>query len=238
MFARLEHYDGVREPPQPCELRGRLSQDAPSARLSRTPNRIEHITMMVAHPREVGAWLAWCCMQGECGAVRSCAGCVGACFKVDPGRAIMAKKALLIGINYVDSPYKLKGCHNDVGALRDLAIARFAHYAADSLKSVITEKFGFPAANVKILRDSGKPGEEMPTKANIMAAVSWLAEGAKPGDRLMMHFSGHGGQVKDEDGDEEDGYDGTSSFISLGFCLIGHSRGPDPLRLDHQWLPH
>lgn len=31
----------------------------------------------------------------------------------------MAKKALLIGINYVDSPYKLKGCHNDVGALRD-----------------------------------------------------------------------------------------------------------------------
>lgn len=136
----------------------------------------------------------------------------------------MAKKALLIGINYVDSPYKLKGCHNDVGALRDLAIARFAHYAADSLKSVITEKFGFPAANVKILRDSGKPGEEMPTKANIMAAVSWLAEGAKPGDRLMMHFSGHGGQVKDEDGDEEDGYDGTSStisFFSLSVTLEG-----------------
>lgn len=104
------------------------------------------------------------------------------------------------------------------------------------MKSVITEKFGFAAANIKVLRDSGKPGEDMPTKANIMAAVSWLAEGAKPGDHLMMHYSGHGGQVKDEDGDEEDGYDGADE--SLTPFSLSTARGPDPLRLDHQRLHH
>lgn len=32
---------------------------------------------------------------------------------------------------------------------------------------------------------------------------------AKPGDKLVFFFSGHGGQAEDEDGDEEDGMDET-----------------------------
>ena len=39
--------------------------------------------------------------------------------------------------------------------------------------------------------------------------MQWLVEGARPGDALFFHFSGHGGQIVDTHGDEEDGMDET-----------------------------
>lgn len=69
--------------------------------------------------------------------------------------------------------------------------------------------FGYPESSIKVMRDSGKPGEDVPTLANIKAAIGWLVAGAKAGDRLVLHYSGHGGQVADVTGDEADGYDGT-----------------------------
>ena len=63
-----------------------------------------------------------------------------------------------------------------------------------------------------------------------MEAMRWLVRDAKPNDSLFFHctlishlcvhyviytysVSGHGGQTKDHDGDEEDGYDeGMCSF--------------------------
>lgn len=39
--------------------------------------------------------------------------------------------------------------------------------------------------------------------------MSWLVQGAQPNDALFFHYSGHGGQAKDLDGDEDDGYDET-----------------------------
>jgi len=33
--------------------------------------------------------------------------------------------------------------------------------------------------------------------------------GAQPGDALLLHYSGHGGQQKNTQGTELDGYDGT-----------------------------
>ena len=67
-----------------------------------------------------------------------------------------------------------------------------------------------------------------PTRANILDAMHWLVKGAQPHDSLFFHCeyciyiytndirplmaprcldSGHGGQVKDTNGDEVDGYD-------------------------------
>jgi hypothetical protein len=40
-------------------------------------------------------------------------------------------------------------------------------------------------------------------------AFSQFSAGAKPGDILFFHFSGHGGKVRDTSGDENDGYDET-----------------------------
>jgi hypothetical protein len=37
--------------------------------------------------------------------------------------------------------------------------------------------------------------------------MKWLVKDAKMNDSLAFHYSGHGGQVVDKDGDEDDGYD-------------------------------
>jgi len=47
----------------------------------------------------------------------------------------------------------------------------------------------------------------MPTRDNILRGMQWLVTGARPNDSLFFHYSGHGGQIKDTDGDEFDGYD-------------------------------
>ena len=40
-----------------------------------------------------------------------------------------------------------------------------------------------------------------------MRALRWLVDGAAAGDSLVFHFSGHGVQKLDNNGDEADGYD-------------------------------
>jgi len=100
----------------------------------------------------------------------------------------MARKALLVGINrYPDPRHHLRGCVND--ALQTSA-ALEAHY-------------GFAGRDaIRLLTDDRATGDA------IRRRLRWLVEGAAPGDVLVFHFSGHGSQVRDRDGDElEDGLD-------------------------------
>ena len=99
----------------------------------------------------------------------------------------MAKKALLVGINrYPDPANELKGCINDVLLVRE-TLER--HYG-------FTEPGG-----VRVLTDARA------TTAAILDGLAWVAEGATPGDSLVFHYSGHGSQVPDRNGDERDGLD-------------------------------
>ncbi len=98
----------------------------------------------------------------------------------------MAKKAVLVGINDYKGVSDLRGCINDV---KDM------HFALKSL-------FGFETKNVRLLTD------QRATKANIIERLKWLTAGAKTGDFLVFHFSGHGSQIRDRDGDDlSDGLD-------------------------------
>ena len=45
------------------------------------------------------------------------------------------------------------------------------------------------------------------TKAGIVKAIKHLTRQSRPGDRVWLHFSGHGQQVEDSNGDENDGLD-------------------------------
>jgi hypothetical protein len=47
----------------------------------------------------------------------------------------------------------------------------------------------------------------VPNKDNLRLAMRWLVEGCTSGDSLVFHFSGHGMQKLDSNGDEVDGYD-------------------------------
>ena len=95
----------------------------------------------------------------------------------------MAKRALIVGINYPGTNHELRGCVND----------------ANLIKKTITEQYGF--TDVRRLLD------DEATTAGILDGLYWLVDGATPGDILYFHFSGHGSQLLDRNGDEKDGLD-------------------------------
>ena len=71
------------------------------------------------------------------------------------------------------------------------------------------ERYHFAWDDMVILTDDQKNPRAQPTRANILRAMDWLVSGAQPNDNLFFHYSGHGGQTEDRDGDEEDGMDET-----------------------------
>jgi secreted trypsin-like serine protease len=109
-------------------------------------------------------------------------------------------RALLIGIDAYPGQLRLVGSTNDVKAEYKL----------------LTETLGFKPAEIMTLTD------EKATRAGILAAIDdWLIKGSKPGSRVFIHFSGHGFQAKDENGDEDDGLDET--LVPVDVELV---RGP------------
>ncbi|KAI3661757.1 hypothetical protein MP638_003765 [Amoeboaphelidium occidentale] len=106
-------------------------------------------------------------------------------------------KALFIGINYFGSNIELRGCVNDVM----------------NTKSFFQQMYTFPLLHqdAMILTDlkqnMGTP--LYPTKENIIAALNWLTGDCQPGDRMLIHYSGHGGLKYRSDGTEIDGFDET-----------------------------
>lgn len=59
-------------------------------------------------------------------------------------------------------------------------------------------------------------GNKAATKKGIMDALDDLAKKATRGDVIYIHFSGHGQQITDLDGDEPDGYD--EAWIPYDAC--------------------
>ncbi len=99
----------------------------------------------------------------------------------------MARKALLVGINdYPGTRNDLQGCVNDVTNVYDILVKYFA----------------FAPAEIAMLSD------KRATRKAILGGVEALLAGAREGDILVFHYSGHGSQVRDAEGDElEDGKD-------------------------------
>ena len=63
-----------------------------------------------------------------------------------------------------------------------------------------------------------------PTKDNIRLAMRWLVEGCTSGDSLVFHFSGHGVQKLDNNGDEVLGIGDGRDKEEGGFVLgAGHA---------------
>jgi hypothetical protein len=75
------------------------------------------------------------------------------------------------------------------------------------MTAYLVEHFGYKREDMVILTDDQQRQMSIPTKQNILRAMHWLVKDARPNDSLFFHYSGHGGQTKDLDGDEPDGYD-------------------------------
>ena len=96
------------------------------------------------------------------------------------------KMALIAGI----SNYKPGSGWRTISSVNDIAII-----------SNMLKKQGFEEQNIHIIK------EENATKAGIVNGLKQLAADARSGDIIYFHFSGHGQQIFDDNGDEEDGYD-------------------------------
>jgi len=98
---------------------------------------------------------------------------------------IKNKKAILIGINYINTPYELSGCIDDTNRMKHL---------------LSSHEFN----DFKILTDLT---DCKPTKANILNEFKNLIVNAKAGDVLFFYYSGHGSYTYDRNRDETDGKD-------------------------------
>jgi hypothetical protein len=77
----------------------------------------------------------------------------------------------------------------------------WVNLSADKDKETIEQILNyqkFNVANIKFLEDDNA------TKKNIISALNSLADVSKPNDQIIIHFSGHGQQLSDLNGDEED----------------------------------
>jgi metacaspase-1 len=123
------------------------------------------------------------------------------------------KRALLIGINYIGTNNELNGCIKDI----------------QNINNILTTHYQFKPENIKMLSDDQSANK--PTKINIINNINEFVAATKPGDELFIHYSGHGTQIPDLDGDEAqnpdakgmddalcpcdfDNYDGIKGFIS------------------------
>ncbi|KAF8604394.1 hypothetical protein BDV93DRAFT_522508 [Ceratobasidium sp. AG-I] len=132
-----------------------------------------------------------------------------------------AKRALIVSIEYRDGQtfadgrsMGLPGCHAD---------------AADVLELLRTNG-EYLAQDIQILADvPGLPSSQKPTRENIIRGLRWLASGCLAGDRRFFHYAGHGTQVEDLDGDEEDGFDEAIQPLDWS---TKYRRGNDGLIID------
>ena len=81
------------------------------------------------------------------------------------------------------------------------------------------QNYGFRFQDIVTLTDDQNDPVRRPTHANIIRAMNWLVADAKPGDNFFLHYSGHGSQTEDLDGDEEDGLDET--ILPVDFKTAG-----------------
>ncbi|RPA99200.1 peptidase C14 [Choiromyces venosus 120613-1] len=123
------------------------------------------------------------------------------------------RKALLIGVNYFGQRGQLRGCINDV----------------KNMSTFLHDRFNYKREDMVILTDDQQNPRSQPTKQNILQAMHWLVKDAQPNDSLFFHYSGHGGQTKDLDGDEGDGYDET--IYPVDFRYNGHIVDDDMHRI-------
>lgn len=96
------------------------------------------------------------------------------------------KRALIVAISTYDPQSSWPTIHSS----NDVPLVRAALQAQ-----------GFDDVNIHELRDGAA------TRPGIVGAFEELIERSGKGDVVVFHYSGHGQQITDDDGDEEDGYD-------------------------------
>ncbi|HUH13144.1 MAG TPA: caspase family protein [Longimicrobiales bacterium] len=116
--------------------------------------------------------------------------------------AAPAKWAIVVGINdYTNFGDEIGG--DLYGAVND----------AESVRDVLVARWGYAPDAIKLLLDGAATRDAIEE-----AFTVWAPSVVRPGDQLLFFFAGHGSQMWDTDGDEEDGLDET-------FCPVDVIKG-------------
>lgn len=107
------------------------------------------------------------------------------------------KKALLIGINYLNTDYELSGCIRDIEKMK-----KFLETKGFNNFDIMTD-----LTNIK------------PTRMNILNKIKNFISSAIDGDLLFIHFSGHGSYTYDFNNDEIDGNDEAIISCDLEYII-------------------
>lgn len=99
------------------------------------------------------------------------------------------KRVLTVGINYVGTQYALAGCINDV---RNIEKHLKTYFPMCKEYRTLTDEVVNPL---------------QPSRKNILDGLAWIVSGLKPGENVLFHYSGHGGLIRDTNGDEVTGFD-------------------------------
>lgn len=129
------------------------------------------------------------------------------------------RRALIIGINYTGQSGQLRAPQND----------------AHNVQQFLIQACGFDPAEMLVLVDDDEKPHAAPTKRNMLMGLQQMVQYSRPGDVLVVSFSGHGGRVTDKDGDEEDGYD--STLMPVDFATAGQVVDDDLLKYFIKGLP-
>lgn len=73
---------------------------------------------------------------------------------------------------------------------------------------------GYSSRQITLLTDS------LATKANVTVALAKFCKETQAGDAVYLHFSCHGQQMMDDNGDEEDGLDESMVMYDAGYKYI------------------
>ena len=124
------------------------------------------------------------------------------------GRMISTVKSLIISVLLISNTQSI-WANNQKKALI-ITIGKYkegsgwSELSSNSDLILMKETFknqGFLATNILTISESNA------TKKGIVAKVGMLINLAQKGDKIVIHFSGHGQQLQDLNGDEKDGFD-------------------------------
>jgi len=105
--------------------------------------------------------------------------------------SILPKRALLIGIDYLNSiDNRLNGCIDDVVNMQEILISQF-QYAQN---------------NITTLRDDSSDPTLMPTGANIVAQLKHIFAYSSNFSEIWIHYSGHGSRTQVANSVDHSGY--------------------------------
>ncbi len=114
----------------------------------------------------------------------ACCLMIAACLALAPAGARAENRALLVGIGqYRIAEANLPGIDHDLNMMAEVA-----------------ELLGFERSQIKTVKDS------QATLAGLRGAIEdWLIKGVGERDRVLFYYSGHGSQIPDRTGSQEDG---------------------------------